>query len=61
MTRHEKELSETTIHELKDLQGKEKDIEMCHAKADRVLMNLLIDLGFTDVVKEYELIEKWYA
>jgi len=37
------------------------DIEVAHATADRVLAELLIDLGYQDVVEAWEKVDKWYA
>ena len=37
------------------------DKEVAHMQADAVLMSLLTALGFSDVVREYEKVEKWYA
>lgn len=42
------------------LSQKAGDIEADHAHADRVLCDLLRDLGHGDVVDAYELIEKCY-
>lgn len=37
------------------------DTEDAHIEADNVLCDLLIHLGFKDVVDEYAKIYKWYA
>jgi len=37
------------------------DKEVPHCEADDILCELLISLGYKDVVDEYEEIEKWYA
>ena len=37
------------------------DKEVAHIQADAVLINMLTALGFADVVREYEKVEKWYA
>ena len=34
---------------------------MAHAHADDVLTELLISLGYQDVVDKYEKIDKWFA
>lgn len=39
----------------------EDDIESAHSKADDVLCNLLVSLGYTDIVAEYDSIPKWFA
>jgi len=38
-----------------------KDTEMAHSNADEVLCALLIELGYDDVVDEYDKVHKWYA
>jgi len=48
------------IAELKVIQSN-GDTEVVHDEADSVLCNLLIDLGYQDVVDEWEKIDKWYA
>lgn len=48
------------IDELKIAQGN-GDIESAHSSADEVLCRLLKELGYDDVVAEYEKVEKWYA
>ena len=48
------------IDELKMLQ-KSSDTEMAHSDADGLLCDLLCDLGYEKVVKEYIKIDKWYA
>jgi len=40
---------------------KEKDVETGHGEADNILCELLCFLGYEEVVKEYDEIEKWYA
>lgn len=37
------------------------DKEVAHIQADAVMTSLLTALGFADVVREYEKVEKWYA
>lgn len=41
--------------------GRCNDTEAAHADADKVLCELLTSLGYTDVVAEYEKIEKRFA
>jgi len=38
-----------------------RDTEEAHVIADRVLCDLLSELGYRDVVTEYEKVGKWYA
>lgn len=40
---------------------KSDDQEAAHVEADDVLCDLLIELGFGDVVSAYHRIPKWYA
>lgn len=35
--------------------------ETAHVTADRVLCDLLRELGYGNVVEEYEKIDKWYS
>lgn len=37
------------------------DPEIAHVNADEVLCELLKSLGFSDVVKEFKKVPKWYA
>lgn len=37
------------------------DIEMAHSDAGDALCDLLVHLGFTDVVEEWKRVDKWYA
>ena len=38
-----------------------KDTEAAHIDADYILSELLIDLGFEELIAAYRAIEKWYA
>lgn len=51
---------ERCIEALKTLQESD-DTEMAHSIADDVLCELLTELGYKDVVEEYNKIGKWYA
>ena len=51
---------ELAIQRLKEYQ-QSGDTEASHANADDVLCDLLRELGYGDVVEEYERIEKWFA
>lgn len=42
-------------------EAKYKDKEMAHIFADDALCDLLIELGFDEIVNEYNTIDKWYA
>ncbi len=52
--------SERAISALRKIQ-KNDDKEEAHIDADEVLCKLLLTLGYKEVVKEYEKIDKWYA
>ncbi len=54
MTSHE------AIAQLQELQSN-GDIENAHIIADKILCDLLKDLGYSDVVLEWKNVEKWYA
>ena len=54
------ELRKKAIEELEELQDS-GDVEMAHGEADVILMNLLRELGYDDVVDAYGLVPKWYA
>ena len=51
---------EQAIQKLKDVQ-QNPDIEAAHGQADDILCQLLISLGYADVVAEYRKVRKWYA
>ena len=51
---------EEAIEELIKQQNNE-DIEVAHSNADSILCRLLESLGYSDVVREYYKVEKWYA
>ena len=38
-----------------------EDTESAHADADNVLCDLLLKLGYTKIVEEYNKVSKWYA
>ena len=57
--RNEK-LAEYAKKLLKEYQEND-DTEVAHYHADHVLCQLLQDLGYEDVVSEYDRIGKWYA
>lgn len=51
---------EQAIEELKNAHAN-GDTEMGHADADSILCKLLAALGYSDVVEEYEKVDKWFA
>lgn len=51
---------EEAIKRLIEIQ-KSNDTEVAHIDADEVLVALLSELGYSDVVTEFNKIGKWYA
>lgn len=49
------------IAKLRELQDPGTNPEFGHADADDVLCDLLIALGYQDVVDEWKKVNKWYA
>lgn len=37
------------------------DEQIDHSNADRIIMGFLAELGYADIVMEWESIDKWYA
>jgi len=54
------DLKKEYIEALKEYQV-EGDVENDHLEADNLLCELLTRLGYSDVVKEWEKVYKWYA
>lgn len=52
---------EEAIAQLRTLQDPKGDTEGQHSFADRILCELLQDLGYSDVVREWAAVPKWYA
>ena len=52
--------TEEIIARLKELQ-QDGDTESAHIQADWIICNLLEDLGYKNIVKEYDAIMKWCA
>lgn len=51
---------EEAVKTLKEIQ-QYNDAETAHLEADDVLTQFLQELGYYDVVEEYDKIDKWYA
>jgi hypothetical protein len=47
--------------ELLKMEQKNGDTEMAHHNADGVLCDLLVKLGYKDVVDKWAKVDKWYA
>ena len=56
---NEKEVQDY-INRLITLQ-KNGDPEIDHAEADNILCEIIAQLGYPEIVKEYDKIEKWYS
>lgn len=54
------EAAQVAIEMLKE-ESQNRDREMAHISADRILCTLLEELGYEDVVAEYHKVSKWYA
>lgn len=48
------------VNRLKECQNN-ADIESAHADADQVLCDLLVYLGYEEIVLAYNKVEKWYT
>jgi len=55
-----KEIEQKYINKLKDIQ-KGGDIENRHIEEDRLLCDLLEELGYIEIVKLYDETTKWFA
>lgn len=51
---------EEAINKLKILKDM-SDKEIAHCNADDVICDLLKSLGYEDVIREFDEIDKWYA
>ena len=60
LTKKELELVQKTIQDLKAYNSF-GDEEIAHVEADNALCKLLEGIGLGEVVKAFELIDKWYA
>jgi len=54
------ESRELFLQKMLELQ-KDDDYEVTHIKADGLLCEMLIELGYKDIVDAYNGINKWYA
>lgn len=53
-------MEEKYLERLRLIQEKQ-DIENRHIEADQLLCDLLAELGYDQIVKQYDEIEKWHA
>jgi hypothetical protein len=57
-----KKLRQAALDKLNTIQvDKGQGTEQIHIDADQVLCDLLVSLGYGDVVAEYNKVEKWFA
>lgn len=56
----EQALREKAIADIK-VEQKNNDTESAHLNADNIICDLLVALGYADVVEEYDNVRKWYA
>ena len=49
------------VRKLEELQHDDDDVEKNHIFADKILIELLNELGLESVTEAFEKIEKWYA
>ncbi len=55
-----KVLNKFYVGKLKE-QAKSSDTETAHSNADDLLCDLLVRLGYGEVVEEYHEVDKWFA
>lgn len=55
-----KKLNEKYLKRIKHL-SESIDPEFAHITADDILCDLLLEIGYKDLVNEFYKIEKWYA
>ena len=55
-----KDLSDKIVKELQT-EVENNDTETAHNNADEILCNLLLELGYKEVVEKYNDVSKWYA
>ena len=55
-----KKLNEKYLNQMKQLVDI-FDTEVAHSTADEILCELLLEMGYKDLVDEYNKIDKWYA
>ena len=60
LTLKEKIIKDEAIQKLK-IEGDNSCREMGHVNADNILCEVLISLGYKDVITEYHKIKKWFA
>lgn len=56
-----KDMNELYLAEMEELKHIRDDPEMVHIKADDILCNLLIELGYVELVHVFKNLRKFYA
>lgn len=51
---------DTALKRMKELQV-QGDPEAAHSEADNILCELLIELGYAEIIEEWKKVAKWYA
>ena len=54
-------LHEEYSHRMSALINDTGDVEANHSNADKILCDLLSNLGYTDIVYDFKRLRKWYA
>lgn len=53
---------EEAIKALKvEQENRDGDVEVVHVHADEILCKFLRELGYADVVEEWEKVDRWYS
>lgn len=55
------ELGLEAVTQLQNIDYKKGDAETWHYEADEIICGLLTQLGYSEVVKEWNEVPKWYA
>lgn len=55
-----REIAERILTEMKELEGP-GDAEACHSMADALLCEMLVILGYDEIVEAWNKVDKWYA
>jgi len=58
-------LEQKALDDLQEVIDRQKytdsDVESDHSRADEVLCEFLLDLGYEDIVAAFKRVDKWYA
>lgn len=56
-----KKISEKYLNKMKIAEKNNYDVEAAHVEADRILCDLLKELGYIEIIKSYENVERWHS